>query len=132
MSCWPFLSFKRGSNWVPSFEVNQVMGLLKLISTCLHAGPSMKRELGTQPSEVGMAGKLRGCGITEGHVDPLCQLRNESEQNAGTVLHAAECANLICICSNPAQSSQCIQTPGVPPVQRLISDRAWHQMCQMK
>lgn len=75
LSCWPFLSFKRGSNWVPSFEVYQMMGLLKLISTFLHAGTSMKRVLGTQPCEMEKAGNLRGCGITEGRVDPLCQLQ---------------------------------------------------------
>lgn len=58
LSCWPFLSFKSSSNWVPSFEVSQMMSLLKLLCPCLHAGMSTKRELGMQYSEVEAAGKL--------------------------------------------------------------------------
>lgn len=107
LSCWPCLSFKRGSNWVSSFEVNQMMGLLKLISTFLHAGTSMKRELGTQPSEVETAGNLSGCGITEVYVDPLCQLQQwEWAKFRNNISRCWMCRSHLHLQHSPSSSSE--------------------------
>lgn len=84
----PVLSLRRGSDWLPSFET---VSLLQLISTCLHPG---KRELAARRSEAETAGKLRGWGIMEGHVDPPISGSEEGEHNAGAAFGAAEGAAL--------------------------------------